>query len=488
MQSVRQWVVVLVVALLAGCGLGTPTHSAGPSAGDGRSASAPRAVGGDDVVYGVVPDLWAGRRLGSAEAVRRRLPYLERLGVDVLWLWPPPQRRQAGEEYAVTSFTALDESWGSPGDLRRLVDAAHARGMRVIVDVVVNHTSRRHPWFRRADSPRDPTWDYYERDAAGRPDHYFDWRHLPNLDLDHPDVRARIVGALRHWVTAYDVDGFRFDVAWGPHRRSPTFWPEVVASLRALEPDLFLLAEATGRARWVPRDGFDAGYDWRGGLGRWAWRGIWGGRTGARLGSLLRERTPAPLFRFVDNNDTGRRFADRHGLAQARRAAVVELTVPGVPTIFAGQELGIAYEPYGAGEDPPAFTDRGLLGLYRRLVRLRGRLPALQGPDLRVLRARGGQLAYLRPGDRPVVVVVHFGGARPLRLPAGARRLLGADPRVLAGRAGIAGDSVRVGPRGYAVLAARAAGAAGDRSALAPPRRGAAHAVPCRRADRQPLG
>ena len=147
-----------------------------------RDGAARRAEAADlGVVYGVHPPLYGTPGL---RAVTRELVSLAELGVDVVWLSPPYAAPPGDFGYAVTDPFRLREEAGSEADLRALVEEGHRLGLRVVLDFVPNHTSDRHPWFLEAaaSGPATHAYRFHERDAEGRPTHYFDWRNLPNLD------------------------------------------------------------------------------------------------------------------------------------------------------------------------------------------------------------------------------------------------------------------------------------------------------------------
>lgn len=384
------------------------------------------------VVYGVVPFLFGEP---AFDAVRARLPELERLGVTALWLSPIYEAPGDDFGYAVTDYFRVREEWGSMGSFRALVDEAHARGMKVLLDFVPNHSSSEHRYFRHAArfGRRSPYYGLYERDAEGRPTHYFDWEHLPNLDYDDPAVRRWMTEAFAFWTRELDVDGFRVDVAWGVEERAPGFFAELRDELARIEPRVALVAEASARRPTFVEGGFDAAYDWTDEVGQWAWHDVFdGGRADL---SALREALRGPghrVLRFLDNNDTGERFATRHGEGLERVASALLFTVPGIPALFTGQEVGAQYHPYQQ-LGPLAFTpDPARLAHYRRLVALRRAEPALARGELVPLLAEPSDRVYAyarlpRGEGRPIVVVLGF-GERPVearvRLPAVVRSAL----------------------------------------------------------------
>jgi cyclomaltodextrinase len=368
------------------------------------------------IVYAPVPRLWHG---GGAPAVEEHLGYLKDLGVDALWLWPPVTRRAPGEEYAIADYFSLDEEWGTPQEFRSMVDRAHELGLRVLLDFVPNHSSIEHRYYRTAETegPGSHYWDFYDRKPNGEFTHYFDWEHLPNLNYDNPQVRRMITEAFSYWIRRYDVDGFRVDAAWGVKRRRPAYWLEWRAELKRIKPDLLLLAEATARDPYYFTHGFDVGYDWTDHPGRWPWESFW--QFPQEIQSLsmpaLTHRYPkdARILRFLNNNDTGVRFEERYGADFTRVASAFEFTVPGIPLLFGGDEIGASYQPYGTIEPIPWTDETGLRPWYEGLIGLRDRLPALRSQEISVLTSNWGSVvSYVRPaaeGGGPVLVLLNFG-------------------------------------------------------------------------------
>ncbi|HUS65837.1 MAG TPA: alpha-amylase family glycosyl hydrolase, partial [Kofleriaceae bacterium] len=379
-----------------------------------------------------------------------KLDYLHRLGVDAIYLSPVNSTPEAEFGYAVTDYVGLRRDFGSKRAFHRLVREAHRRGIRVLMDFVPNHTSIHHPYFQDAAQRgrASPTWDYYERDATGAPTHYFDWEHLPNLDYDNPKVRAMIIDAFSYWVRELDVDGFRIDAAWGIQQRAPDFYRELARTLRRIKPDLALIAEASARDGAYRAAGFDAAYDWTESLGQWAWDGVFDREDGrvARLhAALTAGDDPGGAFRFLNNNDTGTRFVTKHGAGLTRAAAGLLLTLPGVPLVYTGDDVGAEFRPYEDGARVISFADgKRLREHYRSLIALRKRLPALRSEHWQPLAfdPAGTWYAYLRMarrGGRPVLVVVNLGGA-----PTTASIELDRDaPRALVDE--LAGEEVAVG-------------------------------------------
>jgi oligo-1,6-glucosidase len=213
------------------------TNAAGPErAGDWRRW----------VVYQVYPRSFAdsdGDGVGDLGGVLRRLDYLERLGVDVIWMSPVYRSPMNDNGYDISDYTDIDPLFGTLADLDKLIAELHARGMRLVMDLVVNHTSDEHPWFAESRSSRDnPKRDWYWwRDARpgttpGTPgaeptnweSHFsgptWTWdektgqyylhifsRKQPDLNWENPEVRDAVYAMMRWWLDR-GVDGFRMDV------------------------------------------------------------------------------------------------------------------------------------------------------------------------------------------------------------------------------------------------------------------------------------
>ena len=375
------------------------------------------------VIYAPIPQLWGNSGPASIE---RKLPYLKQLGVDALWLWPPAEQRAVGEEYAITDYFKLDDSWGPEAAFKRMVDKAHALGMHVLLDIVPNHMSDQSPYFEDTVTNGEAShyYDFFDRDSFGSPTHYFDWANLPNLNFDNPEVRAMVTEAFIHWVRDLGIDGFRTDAVWGIKRRRPDFLPELRRAIKRVDPDVLMLAEASAVDPFYFSHGFDVAYDWTHHPGQWAWTSAFEFPTesGALLGPAITNdpdgyAPDAIVMRFLNNNDTGVRFVDQYGTAMTRVAAVLQFTLPGIPALFAGDEIGASYEPYSNLTPIPWKDKHGLRPLYERLIELKHDTSSLNGHDVELLETSADSaVAYVRPpagGGAPVLVLLNFGQEQP---------------------------------------------------------------------------
>ena len=395
------------------------------------------------VVYGVVPFLFGDP---AFDAVSARLPELAELGVNTLWLSPIFESPDGDFGYAVESYFAVRDGWGTEASLRAMIDRAHALGMKVVLDFVPNHTSAEHRYFVDAEEhgERSPYWDFYERDADGEPTHYFDWEHLPNLDYDNPEVRRWMTEAFAYWTRELDVDGFRVDVAWGVLERSPDFFDTLREELVRIEPNVMLLAEASAADPRALEGGFDAAYDWTTEVGHWAWRDAFAdGAADVPALSRALEHSAPRVLRFLDNNDTGARFLTRHGPGLERVASTMLFTLPGIPALFTGQEHGLEYEPYQR-ETPLTFrADPERFARYKALAWLRATEPSLTRGSFVPLEVIGASdvYAFARVSDegRPIVVALGFG-------PAAAEARIRLTPELAARLEGLRPDALLGGP------------------------------------------
>lgn len=402
----------LLTTILA-VAVGAVAHPVWGQSRDGRnwSRETARAVPDwvrDAVVYEVFPRAFSVE--GNLAGVTARLDHVRDLGATVVWLMPihpiglEKRKGTYGSPYSIRDFHAVNPDYGTPDDLRRLVREAHARGLRVILDVVANHTS----W----DSVMMATPELYVRDARGRvqPPNA-DWSDVAKLDYGSPKTRAYVIDMMSYWLRDYGVDGFRCDVAG----LVPTsFWEEARPKLEAIRPDLFLLAE------WSTPDllakAFDADYAWpfHASLNRVLSLGAPASEIRATWEEERRNFPRGSLhLRFSDNHDEKRAIA-RFGEPAALAAQALVLALDGIPLVYNGQEIGDTGESGG-----PALTERVPLfwpivarrpefpKFYREMIALRRLHAALRQGDTLWLPSSGPDrvVSFLRRGAGEEVLV-----------------------------------------------------------------------------------
>ena len=376
------------------------------------------------IVYGVIPFLFGSP---AFQAISEGLDNLADLGINAIWLAPINVHPADDYGYHVEDYFGLDPAYGSKEDFRNLVQAAHQRGIRLLMDFVPNHTADTHPYFRDAQQrgPESPYWDFYNRDASGNPTHSLpQWTDIPDLNYDNPEVQRMMIEAFSYWVREFDVDGFRVDAAWAVKNRRPDFWLEWRRELKRIKPDLMLLAEATAREPYYFDNGFDVAYDWIYRPGGWAWEIVWSGYKYRLLAYSLTEaltnrpegfHPDAVIFRFLNNNDTGRRFITRHGEGITRVATALLLTLPGIPCIYLGDEYGLEFEPYQQLE-PLVFEEQypGLREYHKKLIALRKSIPSLHSRQFSIIKPDAvpqtvfSYVRYDETSEGPVLVLLNF--------------------------------------------------------------------------------
>lgn len=204
------------------------------------------------IVYHILVDRFAGYNPkadpmqpvfmgGNIPGIIDRLAYLSELGINTIWL-SPVFKTIAYHGYHITDFFSTDMRFGSENDLRNLVDLAHQRNIRVILDFVPNHCSCQHPYFAEAlANPRSlyRNWFYFNR-LNNKYRCFLGFRDLPKINLDHPDARRHITAAGKKWI-ALGIDGFRLDHVVGP---SPEFWKTFAREMKAENSEAVLIGEA----------------------------------------------------------------------------------------------------------------------------------------------------------------------------------------------------------------------------------------------------
>jgi cyclomaltodextrinase len=353
-----------------------------------RPADAPEWLS-NATVYEIFVREFAGETVDTTfEGIERRVPYIESLGVDVVWLTPicaSPTRHG----YHITDFFETATDLGSREEFESLVERFHEADIKVLFDLVINHTSRDHPNFQlhRADVPDYA--DHYERISTERdttevdwagddaPGHYFNWTQIPNVNYDSLTVREWMLDVIDEWAPL--VDGFRCDVAWGiPHG----FWKEVRQRLKACDDEFLLLDETVPRDAAFCENEFDFHYDTD------LYNTLRDIGTGDASATTIFDALDDSQYygypddsvhmRYVENHDE-ERYATECDDGTLRPAVAATFTLPGVPMIYYGQERGV---PEKRGTMRWHDGDANLTTFHRRLVELRNEQPALRSPDV----------------------------------------------------------------------------------------------------------
>ena len=321
---------------------------------------------------------------GTLWGVRDKLDYIADLGATCIWLspiWVSPSHHG----YDATDYDDVEPRLGGNDALRAVVEGAHARGIRVLLDMACNHISSEHPIFIEALAAGPyRAWFYFDESEIGYRT-FFGTPTLPQLNLDHPDARAWMIGIARYWLRTFGIDGYRLDYANGPN---PDFWVDFLAACKAEKPDCFCFGEVVDapdvQRQYVGR--LDGVLDFH--LGHML-RKTYGWKTASEteletFAARQRAYFPAGFLMptFLDNHDMDRFLFIAGGDTNAlRRAAAFQMAQPGPPIIYYGTEVGLSQAVSTQGgvglhvsRTPMLWgsaQDTELLAYYKQLIRAR---------------------------------------------------------------------------------------------------------------------
>jgi glycosidase len=358
---------------------------------------------------------------GTLGALRRHLPRLDSLGVDILWIMPVQpigkvnRKGSLGSYYSISNYTAIDPEYGSASDFRAFVDDAHRRGQKVILDWVANHTAFDHPWIAK-----HPDWYVHRADgrisnARDNEGKETDWTDVAELDYDKPEMREAMIAAMRWWVLSMHVDGFRCDVAGGVPL---DFWTDARTALNEVRPDLFWLAEAESPEMHTA---FDATYGWE--LHHLLNDISQDKQPTQKLDEYFtrqRRQYPRSALRmyFTSNHDenswSGTEF-ERMGEDHLPSFVLAATAMNSIPLIYTGQEVSTQKRLRFFERDTIDWHGTSLAGFYHAMIELKHTQPALANGALggaqRTLETTGERVyVYTRTrGANSVLVALNFG-------------------------------------------------------------------------------
>lgn len=361
------------------------------------------------VVYEIFPRNFSQE--GTLNAITARLDELNDLGVNILWLMPihpigeKMKKGTIGSPFAVRDFYAINPDYGTTNDFKRLVEEAHKRNMKVVMDIVAGQTS----W----DSVLMAHPDFYLKNAKGEiipPDPA--WTDVAGLDYSNPAVRRYMIDMMKYWLSDYGVDGFRCDVA-------PTvpidFWETAHAELEKINPQVIILADAGAKPELLEK-AFDVDSSWA---------------LASTLDTVMSSLVPAYYMkeswlhtdqqfpkgalhlRFTDNHEMPRAVA-RYSVNGALAAQVLMLTLDGVPLFYNGMEVGDATESADPAlfEKMPVFWHPAgrppLRDIYRDLIKLRRSNTAFYNGDVNWIEntAPGEVVSFIRQDAKDEFLVL----------------------------------------------------------------------------------
>jgi alpha-amylase len=314
---------------------------------------------------------------GTLNAFAKSIDRLKAMGVQTLWFMPlnpiskVDRKGTLGSYYAISDYTALNPEFGTMEDWIALVKVIHAKGMKVIIDWVPNHTGADNRWLR--EHP-----DFFVKDSLGNAAVAKDWMDTRQLNYQNAEMQDSMIAAMKWWISKSNIDGFRCDVAWNIPE---SFWRVCISQLRTMK-SLFMLAE--GDSAYLPRAGFDAVYPWH--MFHMMEKVASGSRPAFSLDSVQHsdELTyPAETIQmyFTSNHDENSwnkaDYGTFPGKSHAPFAVFSQTMVCGVPLIYSGQEEPVLRPLSFFERDPIEFAKFGRENFYKTLLNLRKNNTAL---------------------------------------------------------------------------------------------------------------
>lgn len=392
---------------------------------------------------------------GTINAALPFLPYFKSLGVNILWVMPVmenayPINNNVGPGYNIKNFYKVAPEYGTNEDFKNFVRQAHQHGLKVILDVTPNHTSFLHPFAQEARlfKENSPYWNFYQHveiphftnnlGQYSTPDgfyYYNGWDQLFNYDWSDIDAQYYMTEVYKWWIKEFNIDGYRYDVYWGPRRRygEQNVGVKLRQALRQIKPDIYLLAEDDGvgvgtEVIYADRNGgADSGYDWQ--MYGDAIRPLYSrGIDNLHHKVFNNNFFPGPnasFLRFLENHDE-ERIAYLYGSYERTiPPSTVIFTAPGMPMIYSGQEVGM-----GPGIGDFYRRTRGvinwnaggrsvLLPHYQKLAHIRGQFPAFSTQRFtRIPSGSSTVYTYSRPfaGQDGIVAVSISGNPEPVSI------------------------------------------------------------------------
>ncbi|WAM36482.1 alpha-amylase family glycosyl hydrolase [Caldicellulosiruptor acetigenus] len=413
-----------------------------------------------------------GDGIGDINGLAEKLPYIKSLGVNAIWLMPIFES-PSYHGYDVTNYYKINPDYGTNEDFVNFIKKAHKMGIKVIIDMMINHTSSKHPWFIEASSNKNSKYrNYYiwaspstnidepselgTRQWYKKGDSYYNaifWSEMPDLNFDNKAVREEMKKIAKFWLEK-GVDGFRLDAAkhiYPSSREKDTiaWWEEYAKFCRSIKKDVYLIAEVWDSPQRIAQYAkiFDSCFNFT--IAQNIIEGVTYENT-----QTLQNNLPSiynlyknvnPQFvdaPFLTNHDMNRAYSEIGSSNKMKLAAALLLTLPGNPFIYYGEEIGMKgqkpdeyirepfkwYETwkkgqtnwemslYNSGPDVVSVEKQekdknSLLNFYRDMISFRKKnLPLLKG-DFQLIKTSSDILSFVRVyKNQKMVVIFNFTG------------------------------------------------------------------------------
>ena len=393
---------------------------------------------------------------GTFNAFAKSLDRLKNMGVQTLWFMPlnpiskVDRKGSMGSYYAVSDYKDVNPEFGTLKDFQNLVKQAHAKGMKVLIDWVPNHTGADHSWITRHP-------EFYVKDSTGKPAIPYGWDDTRQLDYSNPVMADSMIASMKYWITNGDIDGFRVDVAWNV---PDAFWQKCIPQLRKMKSGFFMLAE--GDKSYLAKT-FDAVYPWT--MFHQMVDIAAGKKPAFALDSIkqandtLYAKKTIQLYFTSNHDENSWNKADYEtfpGAVHAPFAVFTQTMVNGVPLIYSGQEEPVLKALEFFEKDPISFGKYGREKFYKILLALRKSNPALAS-DASFRKVSVGNedalYAYVREKSGKKVFVILNLSAHEKTVSVKDKTLLGNPYNVFMGTKEKLGTAAwKIEPWGYVVF------------------------------------
>ena len=383
MKKISKFIsLILLLSFLAGCGTATPTPTAAPLPEPSPTHSPYQGTEGfswwnDTVFYEIFVRSFRdsdGNGIGDFNGITEKLDYLQALGIKGLWLMPiNPSPSYHG--YDVTDYYGVNSDYGTMDDFKHLLEEAHKRDIKVIIDFVLNHTSSKHPWFQSALTPGSEYHDWYKwsetdpgslgpwgaqawyRATNGQFYYAIFWDQMPDLNYDNPAVREEIKKVTSFWLTDVGIDGFRLDAVrymveddqLADSKANHAFLEEWGQYYRSINPQAFTVGEAwtdNANVKKYTNTNKELTSAFNFDLSAAMLKLNEGNTTSLRfiLQTTIRDFPEQDNANFITNHDMPR-VMSQLGTDKEQKAKIgagILLTAPGIPFIYYGEEIGMS--------------------------------------------------------------------------------------------------------------------------------------------------
>ena len=305
--------------------------------------------------------------IGDINGIRQKLDYLQNLGITGIWI-TPVHPSPTYHKYDVVDYYGIDKEYGTIEDYKLLVKEAHSKGIKILIDLVVNHTSSEHPWFK-ASCNNDPKYkDFYvwsktesgnnwHKNPMNPQEKYFAffWEKMPDLNFDNKEVREEVKKIGRYWLKDIGVDGYRIDAAQHVYEPNDTiknniWWTEFRNDMLKINPNVYLLGEVWNKDSIVAtyfKSSLDGCFNFD--LSKAIIQCVEKNDASNYVNKLQSihqlYRSYNPNFRdviFISNHDQDRYRSTFNGdTAKTKIAFAMLMTLPGIPFLYYGEEIGM---------------------------------------------------------------------------------------------------------------------------------------------------